>query len=267
MTNFLSLYKAFLRISTAMMIQYRASGLIWMIGAVLDPIIFLVVWSVAARASDGAVGGMTPSDFAAYYIVLMVINHLTFSWIMEVFQYRVQYGNFNAELLRPVHPIHMDIADNIAYKLVMTVVMIPAVGICIWLFEPHFVFIPWALAAALPAIFLAFLVRFFLEWTLALVTFWTTRTQAINRTYFGVLMFMSGRVAPIALLPSVLQDVTAVLPFYYMVAFPVELAVGRLSPAQALDGFLIQILWVGVTLGLITSTWRFALKRFSAVGG
>ena len=124
MTNFLSLYKAFLRISTAMMIQYRASGLIWMIGAVLDPIIFLVVWSVAARASDGAVGGMTPSDFAAYYIVLMVINHLTFSWIMEVFQYRVQYGNFNAELLRPVHPIHMDIADNIAYKLVMTVVMI-----------------------------------------------------------------------------------------------------------------------------------------------
>jgi ABC-2 type transport system permease protein len=99
------------------------------------------------------------------------------------------------------------------------------------------------------------------------VTFWTTRTQAINRTYFGVLMFMSGRVAPIALLPSVLQDVTAVLPFYYMVAFPVELAVGRLSPAQAVDGFLIQILWVGVTLGLVTSTWRFALKRFSAVGG
>ena len=92
-----------------MMIQYRASGLIWMIGAVLDPIIFLVVWSVAARASGGTVGGMAPSDFAAYYIVLMLVNHLTFTWIMEVFQYRIQYGNFNAELLRPVHPIHMDI--------------------------------------------------------------------------------------------------------------------------------------------------------------
>ena len=60
-----------------MMIQYRASGLIWMIGAVLDPIIFLVVWSVAARASGGTVGGMAPSDFAAYYIVLMLVNHLT----------------------------------------------------------------------------------------------------------------------------------------------------------------------------------------------
>ena len=267
MTEFLNLYKAFLRISTTMMIQYRASGLIWMIGAVLDPIIFLVVWSVAARASGGTVGGMAPSDFAAYYIVLMLVNHLTFTWIMEVFQYRVQYGNFNAELLRPVHPIHMDIADNIAYKLVMTVVMIPAVVICVWLFEPNFVFIPWALAAALPAVLLAFLVRFFLEWTLALVTFWTTRTQAINRTYFGVLMFMSGRVAPIALLPGILQDVTSVLPFYYMVAFPVEVAVGRLSPAEAMDGFMIQILWLAAALGIITSTWRFALKRFSAVGG
>jgi ABC-2 type transport system permease protein len=141
------------------------------------------------------------------------------------------------------------------------------VGICVWLFEPKFVFIPWALAAALPAVLLAFLVRFFVEWTLALVTFWTTRTQAINRTYFGVLMFLSGRVAPIALLPGILQDVTSVLPFYYMVAFPVELAVGRLSPAEAMDGFMIQILWLVAALGIITSTWRFALKRFSAVGG
>lgn len=267
MSYFLQLYKAFLRISTAMMIQYRASGSIWMIGAILDPVIFLVVWSVAARTSGGAVGGMTPSDFAAYYIVLMLINHLTFSWIMEVFQYRVQYGNFNAELLRPVHPIHMDIADNIAYKLVMLVLMMPAVGICIWLFEPAFVVVPWALAAAIPAIFLAFLVRFFLEWTLALVTFWTTRTQAINRTYFGVLMFLSGRVAPIALLPGFLQDLAGALPFYYMIAFPVELAVGRLSPAEAMNGFMIQIFWLAAALGIITSTWKFALKRFSAVGG
>ena len=68
-------------------IQYRASGMIWMIGAVLEPLIYLVVWSTVAEARGGEVGGFTSQQFAAYYITLMMVNHLTFTWIMQVFQF------------------------------------------------------------------------------------------------------------------------------------------------------------------------------------
>lgn len=261
-----SVYTAFLKVSVSMMIQYRASGVIWMIGMVLEPVVLIIVWSTAA-SSGGDVRGMTAADFAAYYIVVMVVNHLTFSWIMEVFQYRVQFGEFSFQLLRPVHPIHADIADNIAYKLIMLAVLVPAVVACTLIFRPDFTLTLHGLFWTGVIVPVAFLVRFLLEWSLALVTFWTTRINAVNRTYFAVMMFMSGRVAPIALLPGSVQDVAFALPFYYVVAFPAEIALGQVDESMLVQGMGMLIIWLAISLGVIATTWRFAARKFSAVGG
>ena len=71
MRFFLELYKAFGRVSVAIQLQYRASGAIWMIGGILEPTIYLVVWSTVARSEGGNAGGYTPGQFAAYYIDYM----------------------------------------------------------------------------------------------------------------------------------------------------------------------------------------------------
>jgi ABC-2 type transport system permease protein len=266
LTAWLRFYGAMLRIAVLGQIQYRASGMIWMIGSILEPVIFLVVWSTVARSQGGEVGGYGPHEFAAYYITLMLVNHLTFSWVMETFQYRVQSGDLSFQLLRPVHPIHGDIADNLAYKLVMMVVVTPAVVILVLVFQPHFEWVGWSLAVFVPALFLGFATRFLFEWSLALAAFWTTRVTAINRTYFSIMIFLSGRVAPIALLPVWLRETAQALPFYGFIAFPVELALGRLTPDQAMAGLRTQLLWLAIAAGVIASLWRVAVRRFSAVG-
>jgi ABC-2 type transport system permease protein len=262
----LDLYRTLGRVSIAVQLQYRASGVIWMIGSVLEPTIYLVVWSTVARGQGGSAGGYAPEDFAAYFLVQMFVSHLTFSWIMHEFQYRIQQGDFNMLLLRPVHPIHGDVADNLAYKLVMLVVMLPAAVALALLFRPRFDVEPWAAALFVPALVLAFAVRFLCEWSLALAAFWTTRTSAVNQTYFALHAFLSGRVAPMALLPGVLQTSAGLLPFYWMIAFPVELLLGRLTPAEAWRGLAFQALWVAAALALLSALWRIAVRRYSAVG-
>jgi ABC-2 type transport system permease protein len=264
--EYLRMFASLLRVSILGQIQYRASGAIWMIGAVVEPLIYLVVWSRVAEAQGGSVAGFGPRDFAAYYITYMFINHLTFSWVTEVFQYRIQYGQLASELLRPLHPIHGDVADNIAYKLVMLVVMAPAAGVLMLLFQPRFESEGWALACAPLAVVLGFATRFTCEWTLAQAAFFTTRTTAINQTYYALLVFLSGRVAPLAVLPGWLGAVATAAPFYWFVGFPVELALGRLSPADALRGFGMQMLWLGGMALVLRSAWRVSLRRFSAVG-
>lgn len=266
MIGYLRMFATLFRIAILGQIQYRASGMIWMIGSVLEPTIYLVVWSEVAEARGGVVAGFGAREFAAYYITYLFVNHLTFTWVMQVFQFRVQYGDFSSQLLRPIHPVHGDVADNLAYKLVMMVVMLPAVALLVFSFEPRWEVVPWSLAAALPAIVLGFAVRFCIEWTIALAAFWTTRVTAINQIYFTVLLFVSGRVAPLALLPVWLADVARGLPFYWMIGFPVELAVGRVAPAEAWAGFGMQALWLAASVAVIASAWRFAVRRFSAVG-
>ena len=71
-----------------------------------------------------------------------------------------------------------------------------------FVFRPTVQLVPWAVAAFIPAVLLAFLLRFLFEWTLALAAFWTTRVSALNQAYYVALLFLSGQVAPLSLFPG-----------------------------------------------------------------
>ncbi len=266
MKALLELYLQQFKTTFAATLQYRASLLIWMISHVLEPLIYLVVWSTVSSSSGGSVGDYSTADFAAYFIVLMLVNHVTYTWIMYEFEYRVREGTFSVALLKPVHPIHSDIADNISSKVItMPMMILIAVGL-VYVFHPTVATPLWAIVASLPALFLAFLVRFFLEWTLAQVAFWTTRVDAINQVYFVLVLFLSGQIAPLTLFPAFVQVLANILPFRWMVGFPVELLLGRLTPAEALTGVGIQLVWVVIAYRVLRFVWSRGVKVYSAVG-
>jgi ABC-2 type transport system permease protein len=124
----------------------------------------------------------------------------------------------------------------------------------------------WAVAAFVPALLLAFVLRFLIEWTLALAAFWTTRVSAVNQGYYVAALFLSGQIAPLSLLPFPVQIAAAALPFRWMISFPVELVLGRLSPMEAATGLTVQVAWLGVALLLLRVVWRAGLRSYSAVG-
>jgi ABC-2 type transport system permease protein len=261
------IYGALLRVGIAGQIQYRASGAIWMIGSILEPVVFLSVWSAVAVARGGSVGGLEPPEFAAYYLATLFANHFTFTWVIHTAQYRVQHGQLAFELLRPLHPLHVDLADNLAYKLVMSVVLLPGAALLALSFGPRFHASAGAWLALPFALLLGLAVRVFSEWTLSLAAFWTTRSDALAQVYMAVLVLLSGRLAPVDLLPGPLAPLAHASPFYSMVGFPVDLALGRLDARAALLGFAAQLAWAAAGLALTSVTWRAAVRRFSAVGG
>jgi ABC-2 type transport system permease protein len=261
-----ALYAGLVRIAIAEQLQYRVANAIWILAAVLEPVVYLVVWSAVARAHHGSVGGYGVRELAAYFLAFMLVNHATFNWVMWEFQYRIETGQLSFQLLRPLHPLHQDLADNVGYKVVMLALLVPVVGLLAWGFDPRFETQPWAAASFAPVLLLAFALRFAFEWALALAAFWTTRVIAINQAYGAVLLFLSGRFAPNDLLPGPLEAVAWWLPFRWMVAFPVELAIGRVAPRDALVGAGMQAIWLGLVLAALRLGWRRAVRRFSAVG-
>jgi len=260
------LYAQQFKTTFASMVQYRASLVIWMISHVLEPLVYLLVWSAVSSTSGGSVGDYTTREFAAYFIVLMLVNHVTYTWIMYEFEYRVREGTFSVALLKPVHPIHSDIADNISSKLItLPLMVLIALGLAA-MFHPLLGPSMPAVAAAVPALILAFMVRFLLEWTLAQSAFWTTRVGAINQIYFVLVLFLSGQIAPLALFPAPIQVLAAILPFRWMIGFPVELLLGRLSSVQILMGIGAQAVWLAIGFALFRIVWRAGVRVYSAVG-
>lgn len=261
-----ALYSQQFKTSLAVMLQYRASLLIWLISHLLEPLVYLVVWSAVAAAKGGTVGDYGAAEFAAYFIVLMLVNHVTYTWVMWEYEYRVRHGSLSFALLRPVHPIHADLADNISSKIITLPLILLAAAVLAVIFKPALHTTPWAAAAFAPAVLLAFAVRFLLEWTLALAAFWTTRVSALNRVYYVALLFLSGQMAPLSLLPQPIRVLASILPFRWTTSFPVELLMGRVTWQETLAGLGIQAAWIILCLVLLRFVWRAGVRVFTAVG-
>jgi ABC-2 type transport system permease protein len=84
--------------------------------------------------------------------------------------------------------------------------------------------------------------------------------------WIGVHALFSGYLIPLEVLGRV-GVVANVLPFRFMLAFPVETLVGLLSPRDALRQLVAQWLYVGVTGVLALRVWRAGVRRYGAFGG
>lgn len=266
MRAYLDIYATLFRTDLANQMQYRGALGIRMLGNILQPVVYLVVWLTVAKAKGGQVGGFTEGDLAAYYTILLVVNHLTASGTAARFNYRVRTGNLSPLLLHPLHPIHRDLAENLAYKILTMAAVVPAVVAMVLLFKPVMHPPLWAIVAFVPALFLAALLSFLTEWCVGLLAFWITEASALRQMYTVTGIFLTGRMAPLSFMPDWVQNVSEILPFRWMVSFPVELVQGRLKQEDALFGFVLQGVWILVSLGLLNLGWRRGLKRYSAVG-
>jgi ABC-2 type transport system permease protein len=124
----------------------------------------------------------------------------------------------------------------------------------------------WALAAI--AVVLAAGIRFFNGYATGLLAFWTTRMTALMELQFGVSLCLSGRIAPLDLLPAKVAAVANVLWFPSMLAFPVEILTGGITtPGAYARGFAAQLIWLFVWWGAYRFVWWRGVKHFGAVGG
>jgi len=266
MIDLLILYRAQFKTTIAEQFQYRGALVIWLLGLILEPVIYLSVWSTVARSQGGTVNGYGAADFAAYYLIALFVSQATFSWVMWEMEYWIRQGTLSPLLVRPVHPIHRHIANNLTFKLLTLAVTIPVVIVLSLVFRPHFTVTSATALAFIPVLIVAMALRFAMEWTLAGAAFWVTRVSAINQLYFVVFLFLSGFAVPLPLLPAPVQTLAAWLPFYRTLGFPVDVLLGRIDPAQVAAGVAAQVTWLAIAVTLLNVMWAKGIRQYSAVG-
>jgi ABC-2 type transport system permease protein len=246
-------------------LQHRGFFFLLAFGWMIPPLIYLLVWSTAA--GDRAIGGLTRGEFVAYYLVLILVNQVTYAQTNWTVGDLIRYGEMNRILLRPIPQLFDALASEMAGKVVYLVFDVPVVFVLGIILRPEMNIAPQNALAFLPALALAWALRFFWGYWLALLAFWATRADALLALQDSLIFLLAGQVAPIALLPGVLQTAARVLPFRYMIAFPVEVITGQVDAAGLASGFAIQAGWLVVALGLYAALWRAGLRHYTAVGG
>ncbi len=262
-----SMYVTLMRTSIIGQFQYRAAAYFYMIGMVVEPVIYLVVWSTIARSHGGSIEGFTPGTFAAYYIVWMLVRNVNIVFTPFGWEERIKDGNFASQLLKPVHPIHYDLGGFAGGKIVIIVLWLPIALALSLVFHPTLSPTVLQYAVFFLAILGAYLIRSLVLWALGLITFWTTRVSAIYEAYFLAELLLSGRLVPMQLMPQWAQRLSWAFPFRWTFAFPITALTGPITQQQLLQGLAMQLLWIGIGTLLVSLVWRRAVARFSSVGG
>jgi ABC-2 type transport system permease protein len=259
-------YATTIRTQIQTQFQYRVSLYMYTVGMVAEPVIYLVVWTTIARSQGGSVDGLTPGAFAAYYIVWTFVRMMNVVFTPFGWEWRIREGEFSGQLLRPLHPIHYDLASFAGQKIPWLVLYLPIAAALSLVFRPTLHPNALEIVVFLVAIWGAYVIRSLNQFSLGMVTFWTTRVGAIFQVWFLAELLLSGRLLPLPLMPHWAQTLANWLPFKYTFYFPIEALVGNMSTAGLLGGLGMQVLWTAVGTAVALVLWRLAVRRYSAVG-
>ena len=264
--SMVDLYTRTMTIAVMSQFQYRVSNYVYMIGMVAEPVIYLVVWSTVARANGGSVSGYTAGGLAAYYIVWTLVRNMNIVFTPYGWEQRIRQGQLSGQLLRPVHPIHYDLAFFAGWKFVVILLWLPIAAVLSLPFRPTLHTSAGQVAVFAVAIWGAYLIRSMFLWLLGMVTSWTTRVGALFELFFVAELLLSGRLVPMRIMPAWVRDVAGFLPFQWTFGFPIQSLVGPVTGRELLTGLGMQVLWTAIGAGLVALVWKRAVRQYSAVG-
>jgi len=246
-------------------IAYRASGIIWILTDLGMAIIMPLVWNAAS--SRGLIQGYSTADFVTYYLALLLIGCFVTSHIMWEIATEIREGFFSVYLVRPYGFLETMFLRNLSWRVIRLTLVAPFFILLLWayqgLLQGATLYLGWEFWLSL---ILGHLVSFMFVTALSLLALYTQEAMAIFELYYVPMIFLSGQLFPVSLLPAWAQGLAKLFPFYYTTGAPTEMVVGRLNAAQRLECLAIQCVWIALSYGLYRWLWHTGLKRYAAVG-
>lgn len=253
--------RAFLATYYAYMLAYRAELVLWALANSL-PFILMGAWMQAAAHGDF---GKTPEDLARYFLAAFIVRQVTVVWVIWEFEQDVVKGRLSPQLLLPIDPGWRHLLSHVAERFAR-LPFSALIVLLVFALYPKAIWLPslYELTVSFTFMVLALLLRFVMQYTFAMLAFWTERASSAESLWMIPYLFLSGLIAPLELFPDSIRALAMATPFPYLVYFPTTILLG--GDVDVVRGAFVMAAWGAVFFVLYRVLWRLGLRRYSAMG-
>jgi ABC-2 type transport system permease protein len=244
-------------------IAYRAQAFIWAFTDIVGGAMMLLVFLSTGKG----VAGFSPREIVVYYLSLMAVEGFVTCHMQWEIGTEVKDGAFSTFLIRPFSWYWTTVLRNLSWRFMRLSLFLPVLCVFVvsyWsLLQGTSVNLGWEFWLSM---FLGHFVSVNITIAMAMIAFFVEDASAIFESYYMPMLFLSGQIFPVSMLPGWAQTLSKFLPFYYTTALPAEIATGKVAGASAWGGLAVQVVWVGVAYLVYRAVWPSALRRYSGTG-
>lgn len=248
-------------------VAYRVSFVLYRFRNVIQFLTAYYLW-LAILPPGKSFAGYDMSTMLTYIFGVSLVGSFVMSSRSQAIGEEINNGTLSVYLLRPMNYFTFWLARDAGDKLMNMAFGTIEVILLYLVFRPP-LFLqtdPFYLVAFLLAVIIGMLNYFFISISLGLIGFWSNDIWAPRFIFYSLMIFFSGGIFPLDLLPKPIFLFFQALPFSYLLYFPVKVYLGQLSILNVFIGLLVGLLWILVLYRLVSYAWSLGLKAYTAYG-
>ncbi len=256
---------------------YRGNFLISLFTGVISLFSNMIFWPAVygvdifnqSKIVSGNIAGYSLIEMISYALLVYVLQWgITATSTGYSIKMDILTGKINYYLLKPYDYLGIRVIFSITQQLLSFVVSIAIFTILmrnmqLWVIIPSVS----SFLMVVVAIILSYIISFQLSCLIGMISFWILETSSLNVLIKGITLILSGAIFPLDFIEGTFGKLLIFLPFNYLIFFPTQLYLNKLSDAEVMQGYLSAVLWI-ITLGfLIKLLWNKGIRRYSSFGG
>lgn len=242
-----------------------------MVSILVGPVYFIVQYFIwhAVYGEKSVINGMSLSNMLTYFGVSTLIGYLTMDFADWNLQMLVRTGKFITFALRPIHHRYFALSQKVGHRILgLLFEFIPCYLLFVLLFNVNLK--PVHIGYTLLSILFAFLINFYVHYSIGLTAFWFTGSSGIRGVFNLFMQIFSGSIIPLIFFPQGIQLLLFFLPFQYISYVPAMVFTGRYELAGIRMSIPEILMFQGLALLLMILLsellYRASMKRFTGVG-
>lgn len=246
---------------------YRIDFVIWRIRSVIQLLTAYFLW-IAVLPQNAKIGDYNQPLMLTYILGTSIISAIALSSRTQEIGENINNGDLSIFLLRPINYFGYWFWKDIGDKMINIIFSIVEIIIIFLVLKPPF-FVQTDVFYLFPfftTVIIAVFLYFFLSSLLGLFGFWSADVWAPRFIFFVILGFFTGGFFPLDILPKQIFEIFRLLPFSYLLYFPLKIYLGQLSMLEILKGIFISLLWVLLFYRILFFVWLKGLRNYTAQG-